>query len=257
MMLLQVLAHGQATTWKVKKTIDHKAIDVKIDQLSNLYIVDQGEVIKLDDTGKELTRFSNKRIGEGIFVDVSNPMKVLVFSPDQMRLIFLDSRMSELRQEIDLFSQGYEQISLAATSHSNGFWLYDPIDFKLIRYDQFFKKERESLNIAQFVRVEFYPTDLKEVDNKVYLTDPMHGIFVFDLFGNYLRKIPLKDIPRLVISDGRLFFKRGSSLFAFNLRDSSEELVIVEGKLSDRFDVNRARLVSTSSSGVIIFEPSR
>lgn len=247
----------EVITWKQAKVVHQPAVDVRLDQLNNLYAVQRGEVIKMDPAGKVLARYSNKLIGEKAELDVSNPMKVLVFSDEQMKLIFLDSRLAEMREEINLYNEGYEQISLAATSHSNGFWLYDPIEFKLIRYDQYFKKERESLNMAQLLRVAFYPVDLLEVDNRVYLSDPKHGVYVFDVFGTFLRRIPLKGVSRLKIADSRLFFMRDEQLFAFHLVDGTEEMVSVVGEIGERFDMNRARLCSVSQKGIIIFEPNR
>lgn len=249
------LLHAQSTKWVKRSVLENPVSRVKIDQLNNIYGVLKGEIVKYDSEGKLLTRYSNKLIGEDVKLDVTNPMKVILYSEDQMRLIFLDSRLGELRQEINLFNQGYEQISLAATSHSNGFWLYDPINFKLIRFDQYFKKERESLNIAQLLRVEFYPTDMLEVDNKVYLTDPKNGIYVFDIYGNYIKRIPLKGVNELHINDRRLFFVRGGKLFGLNLVDQAEETVQIEATISSSYALNRNMICMVSPKGIIIYKP--
>ncbi len=246
---------SQETSWSQYKVLEGPVTKVKTDQLNSIYAVRNGEIIKYDAQGKMLTRYSNKLIGDGVKLDVTNPMKVILYSEDQMRLIFLDSRLGELREEINLFNQGYEQISLAATSHSNGFWLYDPINFKLIRFDQYFKKERESLNIAQLLRVEFYPTDMIEIENKVYLTDPKNGIYVFDVYGNYIKRIPLKGVNELHITDQRIFFERGGKLFGLNLIDQSEEIVQLESAVTADFDLNRTMLCLVSPKGIIIYTP--
>jgi len=253
--LYSATSFSQGTKWVQRSVLESAAAQVKIDQLNNIYGVLKGEIVKYDSEGKLLTRYSYKLIGEDVKLDVTNPMKVILYSEDQMTLIFLDSRLGELRQEINLFNQGYEQISLAATSHSNGFWLYDPINFKLIRFDQNFKKERESLNIAQLLRVEFYPTDMIEVDNKVYLTDPKNGIYVFDVYGNYIKRIPLKDISSLRISDRRLFFTRGGKLYGHNLIDQAEESVQLDAPVLSSYDVNRNLICAVSAKGIIIYKP--
>lgn len=246
---------AQETKWKQVRELKFSTAEVRIDQLNNLYLIKKGEVIKTDQLGKVLTRYSNKLIGDNVHLDVSNPMKVLLFAPDQMKVVFLDSRLGELREEINLYNEGFEQISLAASSHSNGFWLYDPINFKLMRYDQHFKKERESLNIAQMLRVEFFPVSMLEADNKLYLSDPNHGIFVFDVYGNYVRRIPLKGIERLLISDQRLFFMKGARLYALGLIDGREEEVLVGGAVTGAFDMNRNMICVVGKQSVIIFEP--
>lgn len=245
------LASAQA--WEVVQQLDVQVQRTYIDQLNSLYLVRQGEILKLDPGGRELARYSNKLIGEEVMLDVTNPMKVILYSPQQMQLAFLDSRLAELREQINLVSAGYEQISLAATSHSNGVWLYDPINFQMIRLNQNLEEERRSLNLGQMLRLELNPTDLVELNNKVYLTDPEHGVFVFDVFANFIRRIPLTGIKYLVISDDRLFYYKGSVIYALNLADSSEEELKIEVPGSPFFDVNRNRVVVTQPGAVISY----
>ncbi len=246
---------GVAQSWTKVQEIEDKSLHVRVDQLGSVYGIHNGEVVKWDKGGKEWTRYSNKLIGNDIQLDVTNPMKVLLFSPDQMRLIFLDSRLGELREEVNLFRQDYEQISLAATSHSNGFWLYDPINFQLIRYDQYFKKERSSLNLAQILRIEFFPTALIEVDNMVYLSDPAHGIYVFDVFGNYVKRIPIKGVEQMMVADGRIFFRQEGVLKALQLRTLDVEVVQVELFPKDAIDVSKNRMVIARDDAVLILKP--
>jgi hypothetical protein len=246
--------HAQERMWKVDQTISISAERAILDQLNNVYVLRKGEVIKLDAKGKELSRYSNKLIGEDVLLDVTNPLKVLLYSPEQMRLITLDSRFGEMNEQVNFFQSGYEQISLVATSHSNGMWLYDPIDLKLIRLNKSMDEERTSLNLAQLFKVNLYPTDLIEINNKVYMTDPNHGVFVFDNFGNYLRKIPIKGIRKVVISDDRLFYMNKESLRALNLLDSSEEIVTIEMNSKSYFSVNRNRIAITKKDGIIIYQ---
>jgi hypothetical protein len=251
--LLPLMVMGQE--WTVVQEIKEKCLQVRIDQLGSAYGIRNGEIVKWDKGGQEWTRYSNKLIGSDLQLDVTNPMKVLLFSPDQMRLIFLDSRLGELREEVNLFREGYEQVSLAATSHSNGFWLYDPINFQLIRYDQYFKKERTSLNLAQILRLEFFPTALIEVDNTVYLSDPAHGIYVFDVFGNYIKRIPIKGVEQMMVADKRIFFRQEGQLKALQLLSLDIEQVDVDLLPQDAIDVSKNRMVIARNGAVLILKP--
>lgn len=240
--------------WKKAKTISIEGKRTVLDQLNNIYVIRKWEIIKLNPAGEELSRYSNKMIGDDIQLDVTNPLKVILYSPNQMRMFFLDSRLGEMSEQINWMQQGFEQISLVATSHTNGIWLYDPINFQLIRLFESLELDRKSLNLAQLVRLELYPTDIIEVNNKVYLTDPKHGIFVFDVFANYLRKIPIKGIEHLVISDNRLFYVKENQLTAFNLLDSSEELVKIELNQAQFFSVNRNKICLTEPKNIFIYD---
>jgi len=244
---------GQSSHWTALYTIDAKAQQCYLDPLNRAYLVKKGEVELRDEKNKVLSIYSNKLIGEDIMLDATNPLKILVYSPNQMKLIFLDSRLAELREPINLFAKGFEQISLAATSHSNGFWLYDPINFQLIRFDQNSEEERRSLNLGQLLRLELYPTDMVEQANKVYMTDPAHGVFVFDVYGNYLNLLPIKGIEHLVIHNDRLFYKKDDALLAYHLIDQREEKVDIELGKTLFFDVNRSRIIGAEKNRVLIF----
>ncbi len=91
--------------WKLIQSLDQSVQRCKLDQLNNLYAVKKGEVLKFDDQGKEISRFSNKLIGEDVLIDVTNPLKILVYSPAQMKLITLDSRLGEMNDRINFLTE--------------------------------------------------------------------------------------------------------------------------------------------------------
>lgn len=241
--------------WGLTLKIPEVASDLRVDMLKNIYLIQKGALVKYDASGKRLTEYSNKLIGEGLLVDVTNPLKVLLFSPDQMKVIFLDSRLGEIRDPIRLLNRGYEQVTVAATSHSNGFWIYDAIKFEMIRFDQNLEVMQRSANLSQLLRIEFYPNYMVEVNNRVYLNDPDHGVFVFDIFGNYLKRLPIKGMDRLSIANDRLFYARGNSLYATHLKTLGEETVPIPYKEGLPFDVGKAIAVTGGQQQVNIFTP--
>ncbi|NCG29849.1 MAG: hypothetical protein GWP27_05190 [Bacteroidetes bacterium] len=248
---------GQSETWKKERVLKHQSDLAVIDQLSNIYVVHQSELIKLNDEGDELARYSNKLFGQDLHLDVSNPMKILLFSADQMQLVFLDSRLSEIQRNVDLFQEGFEQISLAATSHSNGFWLFDPVNFRLIRYDQELKRSHESLNLAQIIQEEFHPTDMKEYMNRLYLVDSKIGVVVFDIYGNYVKRIPIQGIMKLRFADGRLVYRSTGGWEVFNLASSEIEQMKLNIEEVEDFDINRNSFLAKMGDQLFIFKPHR
>ncbi|GAB5539725.1 MAG: hypothetical protein Salg2KO_18280 [Salibacteraceae bacterium] len=257
LVLFSAIGKGQQVEWKLAYSLPLKMTQCKLDQINNIYCVKNGELIKYDSFGKELSRFSDKLIGDDVHIDVTNPMKVLVYSPDQMTLITLDSRLGEMNERINFFKEGFEQITLAATSHSNGMWVYDPINFQIIRLGERLAEDRRSLNLAQLLRVKLFPTDLIEINNRVFLTDPEHGVFLFDVFGNYIKKIPILGVEHLMVSDDRLFFIEGGSLKAMRVKDSSIEEVEVRLKHTAFISINRNRISSVAPSQINIYQAIR
>ena len=172
-------------------------------------------------------------------------------------MIFLDSRLSELQKNVDLFQEGFEQIALGATSHSNGFWLFDPVNFRLIRYNQELKRSHESLNLAQILKSEFQPTDMVEYKNNLYLADPNLGIVVFDIYANYVKTIPIKGIAKLRFGDDRIVYRSMSDWQAFNLLTSEFETMNLDINEAVEFDINRNTFLAQMEEQLIIFKPRR
>lgn len=239
--------------WKLKFHIEKKSAEVYVDVLNNIYLRNKGVIEKYDENGKFLTQYSNKLIGDDVLLDVTNPMKVLLYSPDQMKATFLDSRLGELRDPVRFLAKGYEQVPLAATSHSNGYWIYDAINFQLIRFDQNGEMLRKSANLAQLLRLEFSPNYLMEINDRVFLNDPKHGVFLFDIFGNYLKKLPFKDLDRLVIANNRIFYAKGNTIYATELKTLAEEEVTLPYEEGRSFDIGKSVSAIEVEKGVNIF----
>lgn len=244
---------SQETSWKQVHRIESGPQKCFVDQLNRVYLVKKGEIVLYDENFKQLSIYSNKLIGESIQVDVSNPLKVVIYSADQLRLIFLDSRLAELKEPINLFRMGYEQVSLCASSYNNGVWLYDPINFQLTRYDQNMEVMHKSLNLGQMLRLELNPTSMVERNNKLYMIDPEYGLLVFDVYANFINRYPMKDIENLVVNDGHLYFQKAGTVYALDLLDMHEEEVPLKFENIHFFDVNRSRIVAAEPNGLLIF----
>ena len=243
-----------AQGWKLVQTLPGPAIRVELDQLNNAYVIEPGEIVKYNKSGVELCRYSNKLIGESIHLDVSNPMKVILYAPDQMQVIALDSRLGEISDPINLFTEGYEQVTAVANSYNNHLWLYDAVQWKLIRLDPQMEVERTTLNLAQIARVDLYPESLLELNDRLFLCDVHHGVLVFDVLGNYIKTIPIEGIDKLVLNDAFLFYKNGDQLQALRLMDN--QVQSVEVPMTDKADysVSANRIAVIGKKGVNIYQ---
>ena len=99
---------------------------IEIDQYGYLYIIDQDNLIKYDSEGHTLYHYSNKLLGNIDQIDISNPLRPLLFYKDQGLIIVLDNTLSQQKEPISLNELGLYQTSCIANSNfDNGIWLYD------------------------------------------------------------------------------------------------------------------------------------
>jgi len=188
------------------KTIDKKANLISSDKLGNLYAVENQEVFKYDANGNLLQKNSLKSFGNLFSLDVSNPMKILAFYKDYNKIVFLDNMLAPSAGALDLASIGFDQATLACTSHDNGLWLFNSLNFEIVRMDPSFKVTHQSGNIAQLTGYAIKPTLLFETNNQVFLCDTLTGVLVFDVFGTYIKTIPIKFISDLQVENNIMYF---------------------------------------------------
>ena len=66
-----------------------------------------------------------------LFIDAGNPLEIYVFYKDQNKLVYFDN-MLNYRGETDLYKTlGVNNIQAVCRSYDNGFWFFDPDNFKL------------------------------------------------------------------------------------------------------------------------------
>lgn len=195
---------------------------IQTDNLHNLYLIADGTITKYDSNGKKCCTYTREP-GATIRLDVSNPLRPLAFYPLQGQLVVLDNTLSEVSKAINL-QQKFNQrmITLAAQSVQNAFWFYDSMNFELLRTTEQLDIIAKTGNLPQLLRQNFDPVFMREFNNRLYVSNPATGIVVFDLYGTYVKTIPLPGIQRFQIFEGLLVYSRGPELIYHNLLTHAE-----------------------------------
>lgn len=219
---------------KTLKT-QQKAIEsnsfISQDKLGNLYHISDMEIVKLSpkmDTIQTNSIFSNGAITS---LDTRNPLQLMLFYQQQQKVVLLDNTLSQTN-EIKL--SFFEWIDLACMSNrDNAFWLYSMTTQTLIKTDKNGKVISRFQNIGQLVKRDINPTQLVEYDNSVYLFDPNQGLFVFDLFGNYVKRLQLENAQNVKFYQNKVFFRVKNDLFSYDLVSFDKKL---EFSANNNFD---------------------
>lgn len=212
---------GQASTlqesnYSLIKTIDVESDLFSTDYLGHVYVVVDDQLLKYNMNGLLLRTYSNKSLGSISMIDASNPLRILLFYQDFSQLVFLDDMLALIGAPILLEDLGLDQAVMACTSINDGIWLFDPQDVKLTRLDRNLNVSQTAYHINQLTGVNIEPSFLLEQDNFLYLNNPETGILVFDIFGTYLKTIPVK-IPReFQVIDGKLFYFNNGSCHSYD-----------------------------------------
>ena len=250
---IQLCAIGQSTSLQLERTIESKATYVTFDNLGHFYAVDDDQISKYSEKGDFLLTESFKTLGDITTVDVTNPLKILLFYFDYGQIAFTDNRLAIRGDVLALDQFGLVQTGAACTSYNNGFWVFDQVTFELIRYDRNFRVVNKTANIQQIVGTEIHPSFMREDGNWLYISNPQSGILVFDIYGTYYKTIPFKNVEKFSIYGGRLYALQGSNLVAYHLKTGGiVETELPLGIVRD-FSVYNKRLLFSSGKALTIY----
>lgn len=204
-----------ATSFSLLNSYDTKANSIAVDNFQSFYSASDNSVLKFSSDGKFVCRYEEFKYGKIGMLDVSNPMKMMVYYPDFSTVVTLDKFLAPLNT-YNFFELGYQNISAVASSTDGRIWFYDNTDFKLKKIDETGKVFLESQQLNVLIEQAPNPNFMKERDNKVYVNDPNIGIMVFDIFGSYSKTIPLKGLKRFQVLQDEIVYFENAQLNSYN-----------------------------------------
>lgn len=213
--IVGVLCMAMAAGFTLINTYDTKAKSLAVDNFGNFYTMADNRILKFGPDGKYLYPYEEFRNGKIGMIDVTNPMKLMVYYPDFSTIVFLDRFLSPLSR-YNFFDFGYQNITAVASSVDGRVWFYDNVDFKLKKIDELGKVYRESQPLNVLIEQAPNPNFIVEKDNLIYVNDPEIGIMVFDLFGSYAKTIPLKGLKRFQVLQGQIIYQDAVTINSYN-----------------------------------------
>ena len=165
--------------------------DFSVDNLGNLYLVYQsGQLKKLKPEGDSLAVYNNiRKSGRLHSIDVSNPLKVLLFYKDFSTIVILDRFLNE-RTTLDLRRHNLSQVRTIGQSYDNNIWVFDELEVKLKKIGDDGRLIDQSNDFRLIFDSAPSPSKIIDQNKFVYLYDPAKGIYSFDYYGGFKGRIP-------------------------------------------------------------------
>ena len=214
------------------------------DKLQNIYFTaKKNEIIKLTAEGKEQFRYINKTLGQPTYIDATNPFNLLLFYPDYQNVLTLD-RTLNLAGKYSLLQLGLFGTNAVGMAGDGNLWLYDGVNFRLKKIGNNGQVVLQSSDLSLEIGQTISPGFILERDQLVYLNDPTLGILVFDVFGKYLKLLPIQGAETIqIIGEALLYVKKGK-MYSFHLKTLLQNPVLLpEGtKDEDQIRIEKNRL---------------
>jgi len=247
------LVFGQNSPWKVLFSEEKELDYIAFDNLFNVYTIHESEIAKYNNQGKFQIRYSDKRLGEIGQVDVEYPLKPLLNYPDLNNIAILDNTMSNNRGNIDLSRLNIAIGALAINSIQNHFWFYDAMTFSLIRANDNLQQVISTGNLAQVLGITLDPVYMVEFANRLYINNPETGILLFDIFGTYIKTIPLKGLGRFQVFENEIVYFFNNEIIRYNTQLFQETVIPIPLKCKDAL-IQKNRIAVQTEKGFAVLE---
>jgi len=196
---------------------------MKVDKLGNIYVLSaRNSVKKFDANGSLLFEYMNSLNGDIEDIDVSNPMKMLVFYKDFQQLVCLDNNLALLTQ-YNLRNSGFQEVSAVGLSNDNHFWIFDQINFTLYKMNDQGKIVNESDNLLAQSGIEMIADQIMESSNFVVLRNNEY-LMLLDNFGQWIRNFQQTSESLISVTDRYLYILSNNNLYALPHFDLTEEV---------------------------------
>lgn len=197
------------------KTIPGNYSDFYIDNLQSIYLISAStnQIKKIRSNGDSVGVFNNiVRYGKVYSLDVTNPLKVLVYYKDFATIVILD-RFLSTRITIDLRRLGIPQVRAIAQSYDNNFWLYDELEGKIKKIDENSNVLLESSDLRLVFDDSLSPQKIIDNNGQLYLYDNRLGWLIFDYYTAFKKKLSFVHWKDVSAVDNRLSGREGSRFF--------------------------------------------
>ncbi|MGI8951937.1 MAG: hypothetical protein ACR2FN_10180 [Chitinophagaceae bacterium] len=198
------------------KIIQGNFSDFYVDNLGNVYLITStNQIKKINSNGDSLAVFNDvKRYGNIFLMDVTNPLKILVYYKDFSTVIILDRFLNAVNT-IDLRQSGILQAKAIALSYDGNIWVFDELNGKLKKVDENGNILLESSDFRLLFSDPFNPTKIIDNSGQLYLYDEKKGWLLFDYYGAFKKQFPFTNWKDVQVKDNRLQGRDSINLYYF------------------------------------------
>lgn len=171
--------------------INYPISSFAVGKLGELFIINtDNQLKKLDEKGDSVGVFNQvTKYGKLSYVEAQNPWKTLLYYKNFSNIVLLDKYLNVI-SSINLRDKNILRAEAITISYDNHIWVYDEQENKLKKIDDSGNILSETVDFRQLFDIVPSPKRIIDYDGFVYLYDPEAGLYIFDYYGSFKRKLP-------------------------------------------------------------------
>ncbi len=224
-LVLVLMATVVKAQTRVYAKIDTVAKAVYADNLDYIYLLsDREELLKYDQKGVIRWRYSNNRFGKLHSVDVSDPLRVVLFYADFQQVVVLNNNLNEIIS-YSFAKNGNWLVSAVASANNNSLWVFERNANVLLKLGSTFNEDSRSANFFQLFDEVIVPKKISASDQFVFVQHNNGQILQFDSFGAFVSVLPIDTVAEYSIASNLVVYLSGTQLARFNPNSLSTSLL--------------------------------
>jgi hypothetical protein len=217
LLLLAQMTYAQPDSLRLLRRFNTDVVQLAADNLDNLYVLSSTDQLKKYNAQGDSVGVYNqvKRFGKLYAIDVTNPLKLLLFYKDFSTIVVLD-RLLTFRAAVDLRKSNIMQTSAVGLSYDGNIWLFDEYENKLKKLDEQGTVLLETPDFRTVFPDAILPQQVLDQNGTVYLYDPKAGLYLFDYYGSFKKKLPITGWQHLGVFNNYITGIKNNNLQFFN-----------------------------------------
>lgn len=182
------------------------------DDFEDYYFIEGNTLFKK--TAQQVYSYTNTQLGNIASVDITNPLKILVFYQDFNTIVLLDNRLNELSDRMNLSTISYQKnAAFASISSNNNLWLYSLDDNILTLWNYENKETVFESQPLQFYKSGFEAAAQTSSYENCWLASE-NDVLKFNEYGSFIAVSEIKGIKAIQsYNNGIIFMKKAEIYF--------------------------------------------
>ena len=245
------------STFKYLKIIPGSYSYLDVDVLDNIYLItEKNQLKKIRANGDSLAVFNDvKKYGNPTLLDVSNPLKVLLYYKNFSTVIILD-RFLAVRNTINFRNQNIFKVKTLATSYDNNIWIFDEQNISLKKINDEGKVLSETLDLRQLFDTVPSPGQITDKNNFVYLYDENRGFYIFDYYGSFKNNLPFLNWKHIAVYGNKIMGFKGDTFYSYEINSLNLKSYKLPVFFKDYIDIKtmNGKIYLLKKNGVEIYD---